>query len=141
MRLTSLLNQNDIAFARFITNVSYDHTLYGSMTLPGYIHQTKQLNEFINKIYKDDEINNSMTIRNGQYFGERVILATRNDTVGRINEIVLDNISGEKVTLLSADSADVNEADGLHTVPTEYLHSLDPTGLPHLSLSSKLARL
>ncbi|CEI98579.1 hypothetical protein RMCBS344292_12685 [Rhizopus microsporus] len=110
MRLTNLLNQNDIAFARFIANVSYDHTLYGSMTLPSYIHQTKQLNESISKVYNDDEISNLMTICNGQYFGERAILATRNDTVGRINEIVLNKMPGKKVTLLSTDSADINEA-------------------------------
>ena len=67
MRLTSLSNQNDIAFAIFIANVSYDHILYGSMALPGYIYQTKQLNEFVSKVYKDDEISNSMMISNGQY--------------------------------------------------------------------------
>ncbi|CEI86280.1 hypothetical protein RMCBS344292_00723 [Rhizopus microsporus] len=91
MRLTNLLNQNDIAFARSIANVSYDHTLYGSITLLSYIHQTKQLNEFISKVYNDDEISNSMMIRNGQHFGERAILATRNDTVGRINDCPRQN--------------------------------------------------
>jgi hypothetical protein len=112
MRLTNLFNQNDIAFARFIADTSYNHTLYDSITLPVYIYQTKQLNEFISKVYKDEEISNSMSINNGQFFGERTILTTRNDTVGRINDIVLDKMTGEKVTLLSTDSADVNEADG-----------------------------
>ncbi|CEI93359.1 hypothetical protein RMCBS344292_07594 [Rhizopus microsporus] len=130
MRLTSLLNQNDIAFANI------DHTLYGSMILPGYIHQIKQLNEFISKVYKDDEVSNLMTISNGQYFGERAILATRNDTV--INEIILSKVPGEKVTVLSTDSASVNEADALHTVSAEYLHSLDPTGLTSSEIELKV---
>ncbi|KAG1179849.1 hypothetical protein G6F70_002138 [Rhizopus microsporus] len=138
MRLTNLLNQNDIAFAQFISIMSYNHRLYGSMTFPSYIHQTKQLNEFISKVYKDDEIINSMTIRNGQYFGERAILATRNDTVGRINEVILDKMHSEKVTLLSTDSADINEADSLHSVPAEYLHSLNPTCLPPSKLELKV---
>ncbi|CEI97097.1 hypothetical protein RMCBS344292_11237 [Rhizopus microsporus] len=44
----------------------------------------------------------------------------------------------EKVTLLSTGSTDVNEADGLHTVSTEYLHSLDPTGLSSSKLELKV---
>ncbi|KAG1179329.1 hypothetical protein G6F70_001097 [Rhizopus microsporus] len=45
---------------------------------------------------------------------------------------------GENVTFLSTDSADVIEVDGLHTVPAEYLHSLDLTGLPPSKLELKV---
>lgn len=33
---------------------------------------------------------------------------------------------GEKVTLLSTDSANINDADGLHNISAEYLQSLNP---------------
>ncbi|KAG1179781.1 hypothetical protein G6F70_001515 [Rhizopus microsporus] len=45
---------------------------------------------------------------------------------------------GEKVTLLSTDSADINDADGLHTIPAEYLQSLNPSGLPPSQLELKV---
>ncbi|CEI96684.1 hypothetical protein RMCBS344292_10841 [Rhizopus microsporus] len=43
--------------------------------------------------------------------------------------VALENMPGEKVTLLSTDSADINDADGLHTIPAEYLQSLNPSDL------------
>ncbi|CEG85021.1 hypothetical protein RMATCC62417_18756 [Rhizopus microsporus] len=51
---------------------------------------------------------------------------------------VPEKIPGEKVTLLSTDSADINDADGLHTIPAEYLHSLNPSGLPPSQLELKV---
>ncbi|CEI89617.1 hypothetical protein G6F70_006335 [Rhizopus microsporus] len=72
------------------------------------------------------------------YFGERAILASRNDTMDTINMAVTENMPGEKVTLLSTDSADINDADGLHTIPAEYLHSLNPSGLPPSQLELKV---
>ncbi|CEI98201.1 hypothetical protein RMCBS344292_12316 [Rhizopus microsporus] len=47
-------------------------------------------------------------------------------------------MSGEKVVLLSTDTADINDADGLHTIPAEYLQSLDPSDLPPLQLEQKV---
>jgi hypothetical protein len=55
-----------------------------------------------------------------------------------INEIVLDKMPGEKVTLLSTDSANINDADGLHTVPAEYPQSLNPSDLPPSQLELKV---
>ncbi|CAO3684804.1 unnamed protein product [Rhizopus microsporus] len=55
-----------------------------------------------------------------------------------INMAVTENMPGEKVTLLSTDSADINDADGLHTIPAEYLHSLNPSGLPPSQLELKV---
>jgi hypothetical protein len=112
MGLTSLQNENDIAFARFLADISYRNSLQGNIALPLYIHKTDQLTEFIGRIYSDEDIQRP-DLSAPVYFGERAILASRNDT--------MDSIPGEKVTLLSTDSADINDAGGLHTIPTECL--------------------
>ncbi|KAG1176168.1 hypothetical protein G6F71_003586 [Rhizopus microsporus] len=123
MRLTSLQNENDIAFARFLADI-----LQGNIVLPSFIHQTNNLAEFISRIYGDQDIQR-LDLNSQVYFGERTILACRNDRVDAINMVALENMPGEKVTLLSTDSADINDADGLHTIPAEYLQSLNPSDL------------
>ncbi|CEG76193.1 hypothetical protein RMATCC62417_11123 [Rhizopus microsporus] len=140
MRLRSLLNENDTAFAKFIADISYSSGLQGNIVLPSFIHQANNLAEFISRIYRDEDIQRP-NLNSQVYFGERVILTSRNDTVDAINEIVLDKISDEKVTLLSTDSADINDADGLHTIPAEYLQSLNPSGLPPSQLELKVGVL
>lgn len=60
-------------------------------------------------------------MNNQVYFGERAILASRNDTVENINMAVLERMSDEKVVFLSTDTADINEAEDLHIVPEEHL--------------------
>jgi hypothetical protein len=100
--------------------MSYNSSLQGNIVLPPCIHQITQLTEFISRIYRDEDIQRP-NLNSQVYFGERAILASRNDTVDTINEVVLDKMPGEKVTLLSTGLADINDADGLHTVPAEYL--------------------
>jgi hypothetical protein len=129
MRLASRQNENDIAFTRFLADMSYNSNLQGNIVLPSFIHQTTQLTEFISRIYRDEDIRRP-DLSAQVYFGERAILASRNDTVDTINEIVLNKMPGENVTLLSTDSSDINDADGLHTVPVKYLQSLSPSDLP-----------
>jgi hypothetical protein len=52
---------------------------------------------------------------------------------------VLEKMPGEKVTLLSTDSADISDADDLDTIPTEYLQSLNPPRLPLSQLELKVS--
>jgi ATP-dependent DNA helicase PIF1 len=117
--------------------MSYNSSLQGNIVLPPCIHQITRLTEFISRIYRDEDIQRP-NLNSQVYFGERAILASRNDTVDTINEIVLDKMPGEKVTLLSTGSADINDADGLHTVPAEYLQSPNPFGLPPSKLELKV---
>ncbi|CEG76679.1 hypothetical protein RMATCC62417_11540 [Rhizopus microsporus] len=101
MHLTSLLNQDDIALARFIADMSYSSRLQGNIVLPSFIHQTNNLAEFISRIYRDEDIERP-NFNSQAYFGERVILASRNDTVDAINEIVLDKMSATTSNILKA---------------------------------------
>ncbi|KAG1174344.1 hypothetical protein G6F71_004978 [Rhizopus microsporus] len=111
MRLTSLQNENDIAFARFLADMSYNSSLQGSIVLSSFICQTTQLAEFITSC---------------------------NDTVDNINMTVFEKMPGEKVTLFSTDTADSNDADDLHAIPAKYLQSLNSSGLPPSQLELKV---
>ena len=87
MCLGSSSTPNDLDFANFISTMSYNHRLYGIFSLPAYIYQTRQLNEFVIRVYRDEDIANSVST-NFWYFSEREILTTRNDTVASINQIL-----------------------------------------------------
>ncbi|CEG66755.1 hypothetical protein RMATCC62417_03279 [Rhizopus microsporus] len=137
MRLTSLQNENGIAFARFLADMSCNSSLQDNIVLPSFIRQTTQLVEYISRIYRDQDIRRP-NLSSQVYFDQRAILASRNDTVDTINMAVFEKMPGEKVTLLSTDSADINDADGLHTIPAEYLQSLNPSGLPPSQLELKV---
>ncbi|CEI93243.1 hypothetical protein RMCBS344292_07482 [Rhizopus microsporus] len=128
---------NDLDFANFISTMSYNHRLYGIFSLPAYIYQTRQLNESVVRIYRDEDIADSVSTNFG-VFSKKTILTTRNNTVENINQILLEKMPGEKAVFLSTDTADINNADGLHTIPAEYLQSLDPSGLPPLQLELKV---
>ena len=56
-----------------------------------------------------------------QYLAERAILAARNDSVDNLNELLLDSVRGEVVTLYSANKV-VDHVDA-DTYATEYLNT------------------
>jgi ATP-dependent exoDNAse (exonuclease V) alpha subunit len=68
------------------------------------------------------------------YFIDRTLLAAKNTDVNNINAEILSSFPGEKVTYTSADSVTDKENEYL---PTEFLHSLDPSGFPLHKLELK----
>ena len=58
----------------------------------------------------------------------RTILAPTNKQVDAINNLITDNFPGQPRILTSSD--EVVNPDDLHRFNTEYLNSLDPSGLP-----------
>lgn len=75
------------------------------------------------------------------YLTERTILSARNDDVCDINNAALSDFPGEIIVYLAADKmADHIEND--HSItnryPTEYLNSLNPSGLPPFKLELKV---
>jgi hypothetical protein len=70
-----------------------------------------------------------------EYFSQRVILACRNDDVDDLNHTVLQKFPGQERVFHSADSIANDGMDEL-LYPTEYLNSLNCSGLPlaHLAL-------
>ena len=72
------------------------------------------------------------------FFHERVILAPSNKDVRKLNSRILALLPGEQRTYVSADSHSVEPGAEQYqkTIPVEFLHSLNASGLPlaHLQL-------
>ena len=73
------------------------------------------------------------------FFCDRAILTFRNDMVNDFNTDILHTMPGQEYVFDSVDSADVNDAEqGHEELPTEYLRSLSPAGLPLARLCLKV---
>ena len=70
------------------------------------------------------------------WLSQRSILAPRNDTVDNVNRVLLDQLPGEKITFSSIDTVD-DVDDAVH-FPTEFLNSLQPSGMPPHKLHLKI---
>ena len=70
-----------------------------------------------------------------EHVSSRAILATTNEMVDRINDICLDELPGEEITLASGDStADPNDATHYQV---EYINTLQASGMPSHKLKVK----
>lgn len=89
------------------------------------------LEEFISQIYP------SFNCRalNINVITERTILTPKNDDVDKINEIIINSFPGASMVYLSADS--VTETSQQHIYPTEFLNSLNLSGIPPHRLTLK----
>jgi hypothetical protein len=75
------------------------------------------------------------------YLEERAILCPVNENVNELNEYIMDQIQGDKVTYLSRDSVSKSvsyshEMEMLY--PTEFLNSLNHSGIPNHQLKLKV---
>jgi ATP-dependent DNA helicase PIF1 len=71
-----------------------------------------------------------------EYLHERAILAPRNKEVSLINTMVLSYLPGAHVNFLSADS--VEDTEVANTYPSEFLNTLEVSGMPSHKLSLKI---
>jgi len=71
-----------------------------------------------------------------KYLHEHAILAPRNKKVSLINAMVLSYLPGAQVDFLSADSAEHTEV--ANTYPSEFLNTLEVSGMPSHKLSLKI---
>jgi len=71
-----------------------------------------------------------------EYLRERAILAPRNKEVSLINMMVLSYLPGTQVDFLSADFAEDMEV--ANTYPSEFLNTLEVSGMPSHKLSFKI---
>ena len=74
------------------------------------------------------------------WFSERIILCARNDDVDDLNSKILDKFPGQLKTFRSADKAIIEEgADQIAAhYSTEYLNSINASGLPLAELKLKI---
>lgn len=75
-----------------------------------------------------------------EYFAKRMILAPRNSEVDNINQEILDRMSGEEQVFTSADSVlePTGEVNSQASIPSEFLRSLQESGLPPGELHVKV---
>lgn len=91
-------------------------------------------NEFLSDDIVTDTFGINFTPGDVASISQRAILCPKNDDVRHINDRVLNNLNAEEVSFCSVDS--VKNEDGTDdsnlqvNFPTEFLNSLNPSGLP-----------
>ena len=93
--------------------------------------KSEDVDAFISEIYNDIEFNYD----NCEYLVERAILCPKNDNVDKINEKVISMFPGIKRKYLSCDTVVEEGDEGAY--PTEFLNSLNVTGMPSHKLELK----
>ena len=84
----------------------------------------ENFDDFVNSICYNQELN------------EWTILATKNDIVNKINNKIINDLAGELVQYRSIDS--ISENESAHLYPTEFLNSINTSGLPPHCLELKV---
>ncbi|KAG1562125.1 hypothetical protein G6F49_001188 [Rhizopus delemar] len=127
----------DQSFSQWIGSLSYNSLLNGKIFLPRYIAQYHSLTTFVDSIYPKDIMEQTL---DPEFFQERTIIASKNDLVDEINRYVLDQLPGNKISLFSVDRVTQEDSTGSEgrQMPTKYLQSLSPDGLPPSVLELKV---
>ncbi|XP_075428712.1 ATP-dependent DNA helicase Pif1-like [Ascaphus truei] len=135
MRVQLLGHSNDQAFADTLLQIG-EGTLptdftSGEITFPiHFCHMMTSLEELIHHVYPN--LLNNYT--NHQWLWERAILAAKNTSVNSLNYLIQDILPHTITQYNSIDT--VVDTDEAVNYPTEFLHSLEPSGMPphHLYL-------
>ena len=93
--------------------------------------EKKSMKEFCSEIFPNLDRN----IGDETWLEGRAILSPTNREVDKINELMVDKMSGELLTLHSSDSLDNNRDAYRYNV--EYINTLNPSGLPASRLTLK----
>ena len=87
--------------------------------------------EVIQTVYDDFKSN----IGDKEYFKSRIVFAGTNEIVDEVNDEMVDEMNGEEHVFTSVDT--VGDYDSQTMFPTEYLNSLNLSGLPIHELTLK----
>ena len=94
----------------------------------------KSEEEIISHVYEG--VDHPQNHTNPHWLKERAILTSTNKDVDRLNEIIMSKLPGASTVLVSADTvADQNQAT---TYPTEFLNSINISGMPPHRMSLKI---
>lgn len=93
------------------------------------------INELIEKVYP----NIAENYKNHDWLFERAILAAKNDDVDKLNHQILNKIPEKMIEYNSIDT--VTEEEQSVNYPTEFLNSLQPTGMPPHVLKLKIGSI
>lgn len=97
--------------------------------------RSDNIQKLIDKVFNDFEKN----YQNHTWVSERAILSLRNDSVDEINKTILEKIPEELKLYKSIDST-VDECEAT-IYPTEFLNSLNHSGIPQHILKLKVGAI
>lgn len=106
--------------------------------MPSAVRSCSSLKQLLDATYPGLE---RLATTTAEYLTNRTILAARNDEVNVINNAALEVFPGDVITILAADSmpeVDVRDPTNICQIPSEYLNTLDPSGLPPFELKLKV---
>lgn len=96
----------------------------------------QDLRSLINTVYPEIHVVGTC---DDKYLSERTILSSRNEDVEYINQEILEMFPGDTRTYISADSVVIEkDADNNNVYPTEFLNSLNFSGIPLAKLNLKV---
>lgn len=128
-------------FAKWLLEIGEDRAEHivergNCIKLPDNIWLTSQsIHELIDFVYP----NISIHAGDSSYLMQRGILAPKNADVQLINSTMMNIYPGEEVEYLSADGIDETQGNNQENIyPTEFLNSLNVSGLPPHKLSLKI---
>lgn len=135
MRILQLVGQAKEemeAFEKFLLDIGNGEypEIDGKIQLPQNIcFMGDNLQNFLDSIYNNlDQLGEKIT--------DRAILTPLNENVTRINNILLQKFPGTSIVYKSADSV-VNDDAQARLFPTEFLNSINPSGMPEHILQLK----
>jgi hypothetical protein len=109
----------------------------GLMQIPAkFCTQTNNSVDFVNLIFGDMKNDPADCVELGHRIASHAILTPKNDDVNQLNDIAIDQFPGDFVIYHSADKPRSREDALLY--PSEFLHSLNPQGLPAHELRLKV---
>ncbi|XP_028201720.1 uncharacterized protein LOC114385871 [Glycine soja] len=143
--LESVNEQETASFAKWIQDVGDgiigdENDAYATIQIPAHLLIT-EYDDPINAIVKSTFPDLDQHHNNPQFFKSKAILASTNETVEQINHYVLSFIPGDHMEYLSSDSVDKSETSEdshFQSITTEFLNSLNTSGLPTHSIKLKI---
>ena len=101
-----------------------------------------ELPELINFVYHDMPAGpldtGAQQLERARYYQDKAMLSPKNVTVDDINDKIVSTLPGEEVVRLSADSVADATAEDTALYPTEFLNTLQLSGVPEHKLTLKV---
>uniref|UniRef100_A0A0R0LIE8 ATP-dependent DNA helicase n=1 Tax=Glycine max TaxID=3847 RepID=A0A0R0LIE8_SOYBN len=138
-------DQETTKFAKWILDIGdgvigNQNDGYATIEIPEYLLIT-EYNDPIDAIVKSTFPDLYQHHSNPEFFKSRAILASTNEIVEEVNDYILSLIPGEQMEYLSSDYIEKSETiDSWHfqSITTEFLNSLNTSGLPNHRIKLKI---
>lgn len=121
-------------FANWLDIMFYDTTFYGRITLSSKISQVSDLKLFIEFVFSTSLLTNAHC--NFDSFNDRAILVMHNETITRLNDLILQSLQGRLHSLEFVDF--VKDETQQDCLSSEFLRTLESASLSSSRLSLKV---